>query len=98
MLDGKTDYGIRNKISFPLETLVKGDSLIWQIAAASIVAKVHRDEYMMSLSQKRKYKVYEFGRHKGYGTLLHRTAIAEYGLSDMHRKSFCGNIISYENL
>lgn len=95
MLDWKTDYGIRQKISLPLEILVKGDSLIWQIAAASIVAKVQRDAYMVRLSQKKKYQPYRFDRHKGYGTLLHRTAIAEYGLSDMHRKSFCKN---YSNL
>ena len=93
ILDGKTDYGIRQKISFPLETIVHGDVLVWQISAASIIAKVQRDEYMMSLSKKKKYQSYGFDRHKGYGTLLHRTMIAQYGLSDVHRKSFCKNII-----
>ena len=92
ILDGKTDYGIRQKISFHLETLVKGDSLVWQIAAASIVAKVHRDEYMTKLSCKKKYKIYGFDHHKGYGTALHREKIALHGLSDIHRKSFCRNI------
>ena len=50
---------------------------------------------MTTLSHKKKYQSYEFDRHKGYGTLLHRTAIAEYGLSDQHRKSFCKD---YTNL
>ena len=76
-----------------LETIVHGDALVWQISAASIIAKVQRDEYMISLSKKKKYQSYGFDRHKGYGTLLHRTMIAQYGLSDVHRKSFCKNII-----
>lgn len=93
ILDGKTDYGIRQKISFPLETLIQGDALVWQIAGASIVAKVHRDDYMTGLSDKRKYKVYGFDRHKGYGTTFHRDALTHYGLSDQHRTSFCRNIV-----
>ena len=84
-------YGNVNIIG--LETIVHGDALVWQISAASIIAKVQRDEYMMSLSKNKKYQFYEFDRHKGYGTLLHRSVIAEYGLSDIHRKSFCKNII-----
>lgn len=92
ILDGKTDYGIRQKIPFPLETLVHGDALVWQISAASIVAKVQRDNYMTTLSQKKKYRLYRFDCHKGYGTVLHRSMIAQYGLSDIHRKSFCRNI------
>ena len=93
LLDGKTDYGIRQKINTPLTTIVKWDSSIWEIGAASIIAKVRRDQYMIILSNKKRYQHYEFNRHKGYGTLLHRTAIAQYGLSDVHRVSFCKNII-----
>lgn len=81
-----------------LDTIVHGDALVWQISAASIVAKVQRDAYMMSLSQKKKYQSYGFDRHKGYGTLLHRTMIAQYGLSDVHRKSFCTRITTESNL
>lgn len=92
LLDWKTDYGLRKNIPFPLKTIVKWDSLIREIGAASIIAKVQRDEYMNSLSRKKKYLFYEFNRHKWYGTLFHRTAIAHYGLSDMHRASFCKNI------
>ena len=92
ILDGKTDYGIRQKISFPLETLIHGDALVWQISAASIVAKVQRDKYMTTLSQKKKYHHYGFQQHKWYGTFLHRSMISQYGLSDVHRKSFCSRI------
>jgi ribonuclease HII len=96
LLDGKTDYGLRKYIDYPLETIVHWDSLIREIGAASIIAKVQRDDYMTTLSHKKKYQFYEFDRHKWYGTLLHRTAIAEYGLSDQHRKSFCKD--DYTNL
>lgn len=94
LLDGKTDYGLRQKLNIPLETIIKWDQKIRQIAAASIIAKVQRDKYMIDLSHKKKYQSYQFDRHKGYGTLAHRQAIAQYGLSDQHRKSFCKNIVS----
>lgn len=94
LLDGKTDYGIRKYIDYHLETIIKWDSSIREIWAASIIAKVERDYYMLDLSTKKKYQSYEFDRHKWYGTLLHRTAIAEYWLSDIHRKTFCRNIIT----
>ena len=94
ILDGKTDYGLRQKLDIPLETIIQWDQKIRQIAAASIIAKVQRDMYMIELSHKRKYKSYQFDRHKWYGTLVHRKAIVEYGLSDQHRKSFCRNIVA----
>jgi ribonuclease HII len=93
-LDGKTDYGLRQKLNIPLETIIKWDQKIRHIAAASIIAKVQRDRYMIELSHKKKYQPYRFDRHKGYGTLIHRKAISQYGLSDQHRKSFCRNIVS----
>lgn len=101
LLDGKTDYGLRQKLQAgsyklqdtQLQTIIKWDSLIREIGAASIIAKVQRDNYMTTLSHKKKYQSYGFDRHKGYGTLLHRTAIVEYGLSDQHRKSFCRKIV-----
>lgn len=93
LLDGKTDYGLRQKISFPLTTIVKWDSLIREIWAASIIAKVQRDDCMTTLSHKKKYHQYGFERHKGYGTLLHRNAISQYWLSDIHRVTFCKNIL-----
>lgn len=100
LLDGKTDYWLRKEFweipayaRMTLQTIVKWDSLMREIGAASIVAKVQRDEHMTDLAHKKKYQAYGFDRHKGYGTLLHRTAIAEYGLSDQHRKSFCTRIM-----
>lgn len=98
LLDGKTDYGLRMYIDYKLETIIKWDASIWEIGAASIIAKVQRDEYMVTLAHKKKYQSYAFDRHKGYGTLIHRNAIAQYGLSDQHRKSFCKNINTSNNL
>jgi ribonuclease HII len=99
LLDGKTDYGLRKVFAasdkwqaINLETIIRWDSSIREIGAASIIAKVQRDEYMTTLSHKKKYQFYGFDRHKGYGTLVHRIAIAQYGLSDIHRVSFCKNI------
>ena len=68
------------------ETLVKADDLIPAVSAASIVAKVARDHYMASLDES--YAKYEFAKHVGYGTALHRQLLAAHGLSDLHRRSF----------
>lgn len=66
--------------------IIKGDQKSISIAAASIVAKVHRDRLMRRFTSK--YKHYGFGRNKGYGTKMHQEAIKKYGLSPIHRKSF----------
>lgn len=68
------------------KTIVKGDGKSVSVAAASILAKVSRDRYMLELDKK--YPEYEFARHKGYGTKLHYEKIAEHGLCDEHRKTF----------
>jgi ribonuclease HII len=65
-----------------------GDQWSFSIAAASILAKVHRDKIMRSLARKSRYKPYGWGRNKGYGTKLHRKAILRYGLTRFHRKGF----------
>ena len=65
----------------------EGDSASHSIAAASILAKVHRDAIMLELHEK--YPVYGFDKHKGYGTKVHREAIVQYGLCPAHRRSFC---------
>ena len=70
-------------------TVVKGDGISANIAAASIIAKVTRDRIMEELHEQ--YPMYDFNGNKGYGTARHRAAIAEYGLSPVHRRSFCGN-------
>jgi ribonuclease HII len=93
LLDGKTDYGLSQKITFPLQTIVRWDASVREIGAASIIAKVERDAMMMRLSQKKKYSIYGFHRHKWYGTLFHRQMIESHGLSDIHRVSFCKSII-----
>lgn len=66
--------------------IIHGDGLSVSIAAASIIAKVYRDELMQQLHQQ--YKDYDFFTNKGYGTKKHREAIKKYGLCDLHRKSF----------
>lgn len=70
-----------------IRTIVGGDSLVAEISAASIIAKVKRDRAMLLLDAK--YPQYQFAKHKGYGTKVHMEAIAKYGiLPDIHRMSF----------
>ena len=69
------------------KTIIKGDEKNPVIAAASIVAKVHRDRLMVRIHKK--YPHYGFDAHKGYGTKMHQAAIRTYGLCAIHRKSFC---------
>lgn len=68
------------------ETIVKGDAKSISIAAASILAKVSRDRYMLELDKK--YTEYCFAKHKGYPTALHYEMIKKYGVSPVHRLSF----------
>ncbi len=68
------------------QCFVKGDGRFASIAAASILAKTYRDEYMQQLH--RKYPEYGWDKNKGYGTALHRKAIGQFGLCEYHRKSF----------
>ena len=70
----------------PSKAIIKGDSLSASIAAASIMAKVSRDRYMLELDKK--YPEYCFAKHKGYGTKLHYEKIREYGISEVHRRTF----------
>ncbi len=67
-------------------TVIKGDGKFKPIAAASILAKTHRDEYMKKLGLD--FPEYGFEKHKGYGTAQHRAAIEKFGYQDFHRKSF----------
>ncbi len=66
--------------------VIKGDAKCADIAAASILAKVTRDRYMLDMADK--YPEYHFERHKGYGTKLHYEALREYGPCEIHRPSF----------
>lgn len=82
LIDGnrEKDFGI------PVKTVVKGDSLSMNIAAASILAKVSRDDLMVKLAEE--YPQYQFEVHKGYGTKAHYAALTEHGASPVHRMSF----------
>lgn len=71
---------------YPQASYVKGDARSWSIAAASIIAKVHRDALMADYDKI--YPGYGFAKHAGYPTKFHREAIAKLGLSPIHRKSF----------
>ncbi len=82
LVDGNRDPGL----GIDTRTVVKGDSLSQSIAAASVLAKVTRDRYMLELDKK--YPEYLFSKHKGYGTKLHYEMLEKYGISDIHRRSF----------
>lgn len=78
-------------LSIAGETIIGGDGISPSIAAASILAKVSRDHYMAELD--RLYPEYQFLKHKGYGTALHRELILKYGPSSVHRKTFLKKIL-----
>lgn len=82
LIDGNraADFGV------PTETVIHGDSLSASIAAASVLAKVSRDDYMLKMAQV--YPQYGFEIHKGYGTKAHYAAITEHGTCPIHRMSF----------
>lgn len=83
LIDGNR---FRSTLPIPYETVVKGDAKVFSIAAASIVAKVHRDALMAKLDLA--YPEYGFRHHFGYGTPQHIEAIKRHGRSEVHRKSF----------
>ncbi len=77
-----------------IHPLIHGDALSYMIGAASIIAKVTRDRYMVELD--RKYPIYGFARNKGYGTAEHIAALKQYGPCPEHRRSFIGKILGEE--
>lgn len=82
LIDGNRDRGI----TIPHETVIKGDGRSASIAAASILAKVSRDRYMLEMAAR--YPEYEFERHKGYPTKRHYELLRKYGPCPIHRKTF----------
>lgn len=84
------DGGLKAPPQYKQMTIIKGDASEFAISAASIIAKVYRDEYMKKQSYI--YPEYGFEKHVGYGTLVHRQAILKYGLTKIHRTSFCKNL------
>ena len=83
LIDGNRFSNYKDK---PHECIVKGDSTFLSIAAASIIAKTYRDEYMLMLSEK--YPNYQWDKNMGYPTKVHREAIRELGITQHHRKTF----------
>lgn len=87
LVDGPWSYDNSNSLIIPK---IKGDSIYPSIAAASIIAKVYRDNLMMQFDKK--YPDFYFSSHKGYGTKLHKAAIKKHGITPIHRKTFKGVI------
>lgn len=91
LMDGNTAFGISN-----LNFKVKADATIPQVSAASILAKVSRDRYMLDISKD--FPNYDFDKHKGYGTKAHVEAIKKFGRSSEHRYSFKLKALGEENI
>lgn len=90
-LEGKADFAIidgnrAKDFGIPVRTVIKGDGLSASIAAASVLAKVSRDDIMLEMAEK--YPEYGFEVHKGYGTKAHYEALRAHGHSPIHRMSF----------
>jgi len=85
LFDGNSSFGVSN-----IPTLVKADTKVPAVSAASILAKVYRDRQMIKFAKA--YPNYGFEKHKGYGTKAHLEAIAKYGYCEIHRKSFKINL------
>lgn len=75
----------------PTKSIIKGDALSYNIACASILAKVSRDKYILSLDEK--YPMYNFKKHKGYGTKEHIENLKKFGPCPVHRKTFIGHFV-----
>ncbi len=76
----------KNNTSIPYTCIVKGDTKFLSIAAASILAKTHRDEYMLQVHKL--HPEYNWAQNKAYPTKMHRNAIVEFGITSLHRKTF----------
>jgi ribonuclease HII len=88
LIDGNV---FENAHGIPHTCVVKGDNTYYSIAAASILAKVTRDEYMVQKSKD--FPFYKWESNKGYGAKVHRDAIKEHGITQYHRKTFLKNIL-----
>lgn len=90
LVDGNQMIDVKTKG----KSVVHGDATVASIAAASILAKVSRDRFMSE--QSKIYPEYNFEKHKGYGTKLHREKILEFGPCEIHRKTFLSKILKQE--
>ena len=95
IIDGKINFLKNTPLEKYTSTLIKADSQIKEVSAASIIAKVARDNYMINLANK--FPNYGFEKHVGYGTKAHLNAIYKYGLTEEHRKSYepCKSLSSF---
>ncbi len=84
LVDGK--FVPREGLTIPATAIIQGDQKSLSIAAASVIAKVWRDEYMRNLDEK--FPGYGFSQHKGYPTAVHSVALKKLGVTDVHRRSF----------
>jgi len=84
LIDGNKFKQYKN---IPHKTIIKGDGIYAPIAAASVLAKTFRDDFMINLHKT--YPNYGWEQNKGYPTKIHKNAVMEYGLTDYHRKTFC---------
>ena len=87
LIDGNRDHGASARIVTPHRTIVGGDGISLSIAAASVLAKVSRDRYVVEVLDPM-YPEYQFAKHKGYGTKLHYEMLDRYRPSPVHRKTF----------
>ena len=87
LIDGNRDHGASARIITPHELIVGGDGASLSIAAASVLAKVSRDRYVVEVLDPM-YPEYQFAKHKGYGTKLHYEMLDRFGPSPVHRMTF----------
>ena len=98
IIDGKVNFLSETTLGQYVSTMPKADDLVKEVSAASIIAKVARDKYMVELAKK--YPEYGFEKHMGYGTAFHREAIERLGICPEHRKSFepCRSICGFDEM
>ncbi len=86
------DGSLKAPPDYSQETIIRGDALIPIISLASIVAKVERDRYMTEVAHT-EFPLYNFAKHKGYGTAAHLAAIRAHGITHLHRKTFLTGVL-----
>lgn len=91
MVDFVLIDAVKLQVKVPTLSIIHGDALSYNIAAASILAKVTRDRLMMEYDEL--YPNYNFAKHKGYGTAEHIRLLKEYGPCEIHRRSFIKNFV-----
>ena len=91
VIDGNTDFKLSHDLGIETQTIIKGDDKVIEISMASIIAKVSRDKVMIKIDKQ--YSIYQFAKHKWYGTKLHTDLIKKHGPSPVHRKLFLRKLL-----